>query len=240
MTPEDRALLTETVGKKIPETAIHLLEEICRTTGLDWKMRHLYLIERGGKFKAELSIDGFRTVANQDPEYAGQEGPFWVTKPDGEWTDIPPDGEPYAAKVGVIRQKDGQRSVTWGVAKFRDYAAGPMWKKFPSTMIAKVAEALALRKALPHKLGGLYGVEEMTQEAVKPPAPKPVAVIIPEKTTAITDVVGHFKARIECASTRDDLLVVGQEIRDSHLGVTEKMNLSQAYNERKRSEGWDK
>jgi hypothetical protein len=49
------------------------------------------------------------------------------------------------------------------VAKYKDYAAGPMWSKFASTMNAKVAEALALRKALPGEFSGLYTAEEMDQ-----------------------------------------------------------------------------
>src|SRR4051812_38512042 len=98
-------------NKRPPEFAVKLLEDTCERTGLDWKMRHVYLQERGGKWMVTMSIDGFRLVGSQDPEYAGQEGPFWVTKADGEWTDIPPDGSIYASKVG-IKHRNG--TTTWG------------------------------------------------------------------------------------------------------------------------------
>lgn len=155
-----------------PDFAVALLEDTCRKTGIDWKLRHAYLMNRGGKWMVTLSIDGFRLIGSQDPDYGGQEGPFWVIGPAGTWSDIPPDGPIYAAKVG-IKHKSG--ITTYGVAKFKDYRASDMWDKFPSTMSAKCAEMLAWRKAFPGLLGGLYGAEEMAQAdkgGVEKSAPK--------------------------------------------------------------------
>jgi hypothetical protein len=56
------------------------------------------------------------------------------------------------------------------VALYREYVqtdwnGNPtrMWKNMGANQIAKCAEALALRKAFPHDLAGVYTAEEMAQ-----------------------------------------------------------------------------
>lgn len=239
MITADREILIESMRSEKnpnpnpPEHATRLLEETCTRTGLDWKQRHCYLLNRGGKWGVTVSIDGFRLVANQDPEYAGQDGPYWTTGPDQPWTDVPPTKTPYAAKVGVIRNKNGSLVTTWGIAKYEDYNAGsPMWRKFASTMIAKCAEALALRKALPGRLGGLYTVEEMDQ------ADKPAKSA--RNSTPAADFAGEeptkpapFAAEIAACETMEKLKALGLEIQKSSLGLKAKAELSVLYNTRK-------
>ena len=56
-----------------------------------------------------------------------------------------------------------------GVARFADYNAGQgLWSKMPAAMIAKCSEALALRKAFPADMSGVYSTDEMEQAAVEP------------------------------------------------------------------------
>lgn len=226
MNKEDYEILVNTLPPnrdgtpvKPPDFAVKLLEDTCARTGLDWKMRHLYLMQRGGKWGVTLSIDGFRLIGSQDPDYGGQEGPLWVTKPDGTWSDIPPEGAIYAAKVG-IKHKSG--IVTWGVAKFKDYAAGPMWTKFPSTMSAKCAEMLAWRKAFPGRLGGLYGAEEMDQASKPKPEPREEKPLTEGDQDALKN---SYVLLLNEAKDKDRLLTVGKMITSdknlSHAAVME-------------------
>lgn len=218
-----------------PEYAVKLLEDTCAKTGLDWKLRHLYLMQKGSKWMVTLSIDGFRLTGSQDADYGGQEGPYWVGadtqgKPQGTWTDIPPDGPIYAAKVG-IKHKSG--ITTYGVAKFKDYKAGPMWDKFPSNMSAKCAEMLAWRKAFPGRLGGLYGEEEMAQSAKTARVP-PAASTQDTPTQAGPD----YKTQLESITDPVELKRLGKRIQaDDSLSANAMLELNEVYKARKAALG---
>lgn len=234
MTEADYEILCNTcAGGKPPPFAVKLLEDTCARSGLDWKMRHVYLMQRGGKWGVTLSIDGFRLTGSQDPDYGGQEGPLWVTKVDGAWSDIPPDGPIYAAKVG-IKHKSGV--ITWGVAKFKDYAAGAMWTKFPSTMSAKCAEMLAWRKAFPGRLGGLYGTEEMAQAtpAAKPAYTAPQAAALPVPYSPAVgspdDPLSDYETQLGAAKSKDEVMALGKAIAaDKSLEAGEVTRLHGIY-----------
>ena len=141
-----------------------------RRTGLDPFARQIYMIERQGKQTIQTGIDGFRLIARRTVERTGEslgyEDTLWCG-PEGVWTDAWLKAEPpAAAKVVVIR--GGQRFSA--VALFREYVATKrdgsltnMWATKGALMLAKCAEALALRKAFPQDLSGLYTSDEMAQ-----------------------------------------------------------------------------
>jgi phage recombination protein Bet len=151
-------------GRLAPRPVVEAFLVHCRRTGLDPIARQIYCIERGGKWTTQISIDGARLVAERSGQYAGQTPTQWTG--DGvTWTDVwLAGGNPAAARVGVHRV--GFAEPLYAVATWDAYNAGtPIWKKMPALMLGKCAEMLALRKAFPQDLSGLYSAEEMDQAA---------------------------------------------------------------------------
>jgi phage recombination protein Bet len=147
---------------------------VVRRTGLDPFARQIYMVGRwskqGTKFTIQTGIDGYRLIArravDRTRETLGYEDTVWCGE-DGQWREVWLSKEPpAAAKVTVLR--NGERYPA--VALFTEYAQTTkdggltqMWREKGALMIAKCAEALALRKAFPQDLSGIYTAEEMAQ-----------------------------------------------------------------------------
>ena len=151
-----------------------------KRSGLDPFRREIYMITRktknGPKATIQTGIDGFYKIADRVTRATG--GTWGIPEtlwcgPNGQWRDVwLEETPPAAAKVTV--ERNGSRFTT--VATSAEYNAGsPMWQKMPARMIAKCAEALAIRRAFPDDLSGLYTSEEMAQADSPAPAPRPQA-----------------------------------------------------------------
>jgi phage recombination protein Bet len=204
----DLDLLKRTIAQGTTDEEFKLFVQVCNRTGLDPFARQIYSVKRydskAGKetMSLQVSIDGFRLVAQRSGEYAGQTPVYWCGS-DGVWKDVWISKEyPYAAKVGVYRK--GFTEALWAVAKFDSYVqtykkdgkyiTSHMWEKMPEVMIAKVAESLALRRAFPQELSGLYTAEEMDQSTNENP---PIAQV-PQKPK------GNVKAAMDAITAVKD------------------------------------
>lgn len=206
-TPAERALveasgLVYRDGRNGPQRlaerpVVEAFLQQCMRTGLDPIARQIYCIKRGPKWQTQVSIDGARLVAERSGKYEGQEDAEWSSDGGQTWSTawMPTDAQPFPthARVGVF--KAGHRQATRAVARWDSYVVmdaewangrksgekvSSMWAKMPDLMLAKVAEMLALRKAFPQDLSGLYSSEEMQQADRQQRAPQPAAAGQPQ------------------------------------------------------------
>jgi len=136
---------------------IKIFGHVCKHTGLDPFLKQIYPVMRQGKLTIQTAIDGYRAIAERTKRYSpGKEPSFIYDK----------NGEVFSATAYVKKMtEDGTWHDVAATAYFKEYNpnVGPFWKKMPHAMIAKCAEALALRKAFPEQLSGVYTKEEMDQ-----------------------------------------------------------------------------
>lgn len=168
---------TVCVGGTNDELTLFLSQ--CRKTGLDPFTRQIYAIKRQGKMTIQVGIDGYRLIADRTGLYAGNDDPVYDN-----------EEKPTKATVTVYKLVGGVRCPFTATARWSQYfpgdAQGFMWKKMPHLMLGKCAEGLALRKAFPVELSGIYTTDEMEQ-ADEVPATTPAPPAQPLKATTVIE-----------------------------------------------------
>lgn len=165
-------LIKRTIAKGANDDELRLFVQVCKGANLNPFLRQAFLIPRwdskeGKEIRTiQVSIDGFRSIAESSGAYAGNEDPVF----DGENTitygkDNKSLVAPEKAMVTVYKIVNGERYPFTATARWNEYYPGPklgfQWHIRPYLMLGKCAEALALRKAFPKLLSGMYAQEEM-------------------------------------------------------------------------------
>ncbi len=206
LSPEQIDLIKETVCKDATDNELKLFLTRCKRTGLDPFSGQIHAVKRWdskqGKYimSIQCGIDGYRLIAQRTGECAGIDEAVY---------DTDSGKHPNKASVTVYRVVAGVRVPFSASARWDEYVSvynnkksgeqetGTMWKKMPYLMLGKCAEALALRKAFPAELSGVYTSEEMEQaDNPEPNGQKSKQVTKQSKPTFWSNPVVSTKAKI--------------------------------------------
>lgn len=143
--------IKQTVAKGATDAQLRMFIEVCRSTGLNpfLKGEIWYVAEKGIIMAGR---DGYLRVANENPNFDGMETRVERTEA----------GVPIKAVCTVWRKDRGHPVIA--EAFYNEYrGAGPVWSKYPSAMISKVAEVLALKRSF--AINGVVSEEEIGSDA---------------------------------------------------------------------------
>ncbi len=157
-----KSLIKKMYAKGSTDDELELFIMACKKTGLDPFMKQIYAIKRSDQMTIQTSIDGLRLIADRTKNYA----PGREARCDYD------DQKKLLCATSFVKKRtaDGTWHEVSASAYFDEYCQKTkdgyptkFWKQMPHVMLAKCAEALALRKAFPAELSGIYTSDEMSQ-----------------------------------------------------------------------------
>lgn len=165
LTKEQINLLKRTIAKGVSDDELKLFMHIANRTKLDPFARQIYAVKRwnsdvgGYVMVPQTGIDGYRLIAERTGNYApGKDTSY----------EYGPDGKIISATAYIQKKVGDQWFEVAGTARLEEYQVKKkdgtptaMWLDKPHVMLGKCAEALALRRAFPAELSGVYVEEEI-------------------------------------------------------------------------------
>ena len=128
------ATIKQTVCKGASDAQLRMFLEVCKHTGLDPFLKEIWFVAEKGIIMA--GRDGYLRVANEHQMFDGIE------------TRVERDDKMVPVKAVCTVWRKDRNHPTICEAYFNEYkAGGPVWSRYPSAMISKVAEVLALKRS---------------------------------------------------------------------------------------------
>lgn len=211
------------IPKGTPKEQISVFARVCGEKNLSPFSRQIYLIPRksnsGIKYTIQTGIDGFRALADRTGAYAGNDDylfdegltQFQMIKDKRK--------QPTIATATVYKVVHGLRVSFTASAEWSAYYPGEqlgfMWKKMPFLMLGKCAESLAMRKAFPETLSGIYTDEEMQQagniETIK------IETVNAEPEQPVRDIQAEINACKDVTELNTLYRSLTKELKTEHL-----------------------
>jgi phage recombination protein Bet len=200
--PDQVALIKRTIAKGATDDELALFLNQCRRTGLDPFSRQIHLVkrwsadERREVMTIQVGIDGLRLVAERTGRYVPGREPTFAYDDKGRLV----SATAYVRKLsgGLWHEVAATAFLAEYVQAKKDGTTTRFWSRMPHLMLAKCAESLALRRAFPMELSGVYSAEEVTAEDEQPealPAPQPTAKLPAAPVAPPEEVHANLLAR---------------------------------------------
>lgn len=170
-TQEYKQLVKDTYCKGASDMEAKLFLNACQRTGLE-PGKQIYAVKRWDSglkrevMSVQTGIDGYRLIAERTGCYAPGREPTYSYDKDTKLV----SATAYVKKL----TKDGTWHEVSATAFYEEYVQKTkeglptkFWKQMPHGQLAKCAEALALRRAFPSELSGLYTQDEMAQASTE-------------------------------------------------------------------------
>jgi len=169
-------LVSRTIAPDLNTDELALYISVADRAGLDVFTRQVYAFKNSqGRVCIGIGIDGLRAKADETGAYAPGPKPVYETSKDGKCV---------SCTASVLKHVAGIWVTVEATAYFKEcyQAKSPNWENRPLHMIAKCAEALALRKAFPRQIGQLGSEREVLAMAAEHPSDAAATVIDVEAT----------------------------------------------------------
>ena len=166
-TPEQVNTIRNTVAPKASDDELKMFLSIATTYGLDPFLREIWCVDMNGRNVITTGRDGYLKIANRNPNFDGMvsdvvhAGDRFMKEGDNiKHVYTVSNRGPIVGAYALVYRKDRAHS-SYFFAPFSEYNKGfNAWKQYPSAMIQKVAESMALKRAF--SISGLVTEEEIS------------------------------------------------------------------------------
>lgn len=221
--------IRQTVAKGANDAQLRMFLEVCKRTGLDPFLKEIWYVPEKGIIMA--GRDGYLRVANENPNFDGME-----TRVERDEKNVP------IKAVCTVWRKDRTHAIICE-AYYSEYKkSSPVWSQYPSAMISKVAEVLALKRSFAingvvteEEIGDGSGsasaaqvIAEQKIEAMKAGVPAAELVeVLPREESAAPDLTEQLqqsidharKTRARKSGTKLDLLRAFQDLKKRYQAI---------------------
>ena len=167
---QKKQVIRNTLAKDANKGEFEMFMHLAKTYQLDPFQKEIFFWKYSGDTTIMTSRDGYLKIANRHPEFNGMDsgviypGDTFEKKKDGVKHELNVENlnkRPVGAYAVVYRNDREQPTIV--VVPFNDYNKdSKVWNNYPTAMIQKVAESMALKRAF--SVSGLVSKEEMETE----------------------------------------------------------------------------